>query len=294
MKGIILVNAYSESAEYLYQANRLQAEFAKAGVECEILRNFCGIASIAKNGKIDLSTEVDFAVFFDKDKYVARMLEEKGVRLFNGASAVSVCDDKMLTHIALAEKGIPMPESIPAPLCYTPEAEIPAAYIKEVISKLSLPVVVKHSYGSLGKGVFLAETEAELLQYAKELRFTPHFYQKYIAESRGRDLRVIAVGGKVIAGMVRSSSSDFRSNVALGGNAAACTPPAEAAALVEKISSALGLDYCGVDLLFGKEGFTVCEVNSNAYFCGMEKATGVNVAAAYVKYIIDKMRAASH
>lgn len=290
MKGIILVNAYSENAEYLYQANRLQAEFEKVGVNCEIVRNFCGIANTEKDGKINLSTEADFAVFLDKDKYTARFLEGKGVRLFNSASAVAVCDDKMLTHIALAGKGIPMPKSMPAPLCYTPDAEIPSSSIKRVISKLSLPVVVKHSYGSLGKGVFLVQTEEELLQYAKELRFTPHFYQEYISESRGRDLRVIAVGGEVIAGMVRSSRTDFRSNVSLGGNAAACVPDENAAALVKRISEILGLDYCGVDLLFGKDGFTVCEVNSNAYFCGMEKATGVNVAAAYVEYILKQMR----
>lgn len=290
MKAIIIVNAYSDNAEYLYQARRLQAEFENAGVRCEIVRNFCGIADIGQDGKINLSTEADFAVFLDKDKYTARLLEAKGMRLFNRAAAVAVCDDKMLTHVALAEKGIPMPKSMPAPLCYTPEAEIPSAYVKRVVGELSLPVVVKHSYGSLGKGVFLARTEEELAEYAKELRFTPHFYQQYISESRGRDLRVIAIGGRVISGMVRSSRTDFRSNVSLGGSAVAYAPDEATAALVGRISEILELDYCGVDLLFGRDGFTVCEVNSNAYFCGMEKATGVNVAAAYVQYILKQMR----
>lgn len=290
MKGVILVNAYSENAEYLYQANRLQAEFTALGTDCKILRNFCGIANIEKDGKINLLAEADFAVFFDKDKYIAQFLEQKGIRLFNSAAAVAVCDDKMLTHIALSEKGVPMPKSVPAPFCYTPDAEILPDYADRLITALSLPVVVKQSYGSLGKGVFLAETREELLNLAREFRFTPHFYQEYIAESRGRDLRVIAVGGEVIAGMVRSSTSDFRSNVALGGRATAYSPDSDTAALVKKIARVLQLDYCGVDLLFGKEGFTVCEVNSNAYFCGMERATGVNVAAAYAQYIVKEMK----
>lgn len=290
MKGIIIVNAYSENAEYLYQANRLQTEFLKKGVECEIVRNRCGLANITDNGEISLEIQADFAVFLDKDKYVAQVLEKAGIRLFNSAAAIAVCDDKMLTHIALAQKGIPMPATLAAPLCYTPDAYIPESYSDEVIGRLSLPVVVKESYGSLGKGVFLAETREELCDLAEKFRFTPHFYQQFIAESRGRDLRVVAIGGEVIAGMVRASEEDFRSNVALGGHATKFETNEKIAVLVRKISEELGLDYCGVDLLFSKDGFKVCEVNSNAYFCGLEKATGVNVAAAYVNYILRAMK----
>ena len=59
--------------------------------------------------------------------------------------------------------------------------------------------------------------------------------------------------------------------------------------MAAKISEKLSLDYCGIDLLFGKEGYLLCEVNSNAYFKALEGATGVNVAAAYVKHILKKL-----
>lgn len=184
-----------------------------------------------------------------------------------------------------------MPASLPAPLCYTAEAKIEETEVDVIEKRLGFPVVVKHSYGSLGKQVFLAKNRAELKKYVDELKLTPHFYQEYVGESFGRDLRVIAVGGKTIAAMIRSSDGkDFRSNMALGGNGEPYEADACVISLVEKIARLLRLDYCGVDLLFGKDGFRVCEVNSNAFFKGIERTTGVNVAAAYTDYILNTMK----
>ena len=290
MKGLIVINAYSENGDYLYQAHRLLEEFSFRGVCVELYKNRCGMGSILPNGEIELATDADFAVFLDKDKYVMRLLEQKGVRLFNSASAIELCDDKMLTHLHLAQKGIPMPKIIPAPFCYTPQADIPETYTKTLISSLGLPVVVKHSYGSLGREVFLAKTEDELFTLAQNLRLTPHFYQQYVAESHGKDLRVIAVGKRPIAAMLRTSNEDFRSNIALGGRGEPFALTQEIITLTQKITSALSLDYCGIDFLFGKEGLILCEVNSNAFFKGMEKATGINIAAAYTEYILQTLK----
>ena len=291
MKGIILINAYSENGDYLYQANRLQTEFLKLNVSVEIVRNACGIASIGEWGErhLNLSRTPDFCVYLDKDKYTARFLERAGVRLFNPAESIFTCDDKMLTHIALSGKNIPMPDTVHAPFCYTQSAEITEGYLDDIIGKLSLPVVVKHSYGSLGREVYLAKTREQLKKYATELRFTPHFYQKYVGEY-GKDLRVIAVGGKFVAAMERSSEGkDFRSNIALGGGAVPFQRTDEVERLTEKIADTLHLDYCGIDFLSEGGKWMVCEVNSNAYFKGMEKTTGVNVARIYAEYILKTM-----
>ena len=58
-----------------------------------------------------------------------------------------------------------------------------------------------------------------------------------------------------------------------------------------KVAFALKLDYCGIDFLLKKDGnFVLCEVNSNAFFSGFEKVTGVNVAKEYAEYIIKKLQ----
>ena len=103
----------------------------------------------------------------------------------------------------------------------------------------------------------------------------------------GVDVRVIVIGGKTVAAMQRSNENDFRANVARGGSTKRIDLPESFKMVAEACAEILGLDYCGVDLLYGDNGEPyVCEVNSNAFFDGIESSTGVNVAAAYVDYVI--------
>ena len=83
-----------------------------------------------------------------------------------------------------------------------------------------------------------------------------------------------------------AQEGEFRSNVELGGKGRAVKLEVSYACVAESAAKVLGLDYCGVDLLEGKNGAIVCEVNSNAFFEGLELATGVNVAREYAKHIL--------
>ncbi len=271
-KAFIVVNAYTENLREFNQPNRIKAEFEKRGVEMKVLRN----------SPLVLKEEGDFCIYLDKDKYTARMLERR-MRLFNSAEAIELCDDKMLTVLAL--DGFPCPKTIPSLLCYTPQAPVSRELIGCVEGGLGFPVVVKECFGSLGMQVYLVQNRKELDEISERLKLKPHLYQEFIKESAGRDLRVIVVGGKAVAAMKRVSESDFRSNVELGGKGEKFVLDDAARELCEKIAARLKLDYCGIDLLFGKEGYLVCEVNSNAFFGGIEKVTGVDVAKAYADHI---------
>ena len=95
--------------------------------------------------------------------------------------------------------------------------------------------------------------------------------------------------------MIRENTSDFRSNIALGGKGREYSPNKEFIAAAEKCARVLDLDYCGVDLLFGEGGKPyVCEVNSNAFITEIERITGVNVAKSYAEYIINKIKSEKH
>lgn len=289
-KGLILVNAYWKSEIEIYQANRLREEFSALGVQIEIKRNNFFPAYLERSGGIAPNTEgYDFCVYLDKDKYTSFMLESVGLRLFNRHRAVVDCDDKMLTYFALKGAGIPVPKTFAGLLCYTPSERVAGETLDRVERGLGYPVVVKESFGSMGKGVHKAENRAELEKIAEAVKCKPHLFQEYISESAGRDLRVIVIGGRVIAGMKRTSESDFRSNAALGGNCEAFPVDGEAEKLALKIARVMGLDYCGIDLLFGKDGYVLCEVNSNAFFAAAERVTGVNVAGEYARYIYGKI-----
>ena len=285
-KGLILINAYSKLESSLNQSKRLKEELEKLGVAVDILRNDFFAAKLDGLGNIVTKAEgYDFCIYLDKDRYISHMLEKSGLKLFNSHTAIEACDDKMLTSITLANSGIPMPKTLAGLLCYDEGAEIGEQFYKNIESEIGYPVIVKTCYGSLGKGVFKADNREQLEKLANRLKCTPHLFQQFIKTSEGRDIRVIVIGGKAVAAMVRKSDGDFRSNLELGGTAQAYNPPEEVISLCERTANLLNLDYCGIDILFGEKGYCICEVNSNAFFGGIERATNINIAKAYSEYI---------
>ena len=287
MRAVVVINAYTSLQNELHQPYAVAEALRVRGVETDVLRNGLFPARLERESVASEWAEMyDFCVYLDKDKYLSKLLEKKGMRLFNSSDAVEVCDDKLLTSIALTGI-VPMPKTLPAPLCYTPSAPVNGEMLDRVETLLNYPVVVKECFGSLGKGVHLARGRGELEALAERLKGMPHLFQEFISESAGRDLRVICIGGRAICAMERRSETDFRSNAELGGKGTAVEISDEARKLSERAAKALGLDYCGVDLLFGKDGLLLSEVNSNAFFGTIERVTGVDVASHYADYLVE-------
>jgi ribosomal protein S6--L-glutamate ligase/gamma-F420-2:alpha-L-glutamate ligase len=136
----------------------------------------------------------------------------------------------------------------------------------------------------------MAKDNKELLAIMKNVKLKPHIFQQYIGAVYGVDVRVIVIGSQAVCAMERRNENDFRSNVAQGGTGVKIELNDKFKKAAEKCAKVLGLDYCGVDLLYGDDGEPyVCEVNSNAFIGGIESATGENVAKRYAEYIISKL-----
>lgn len=290
-KGLILINAYLKLQSQFSQAERIKEELERLGVETEIRRNDGFFAQISGCDIVEnLSQSYAFCVYLDKDKYLSEMLEKSGLRLFNRHEAIRICDDKMQTYISLAGQGVPMAKTLSGLLCYEPTEQVKSQTLDRIERELGYPVIVKESFGSLGKGVYMAKNREQLSSIAETLKCRPHLFQQTVQTSVGKDLRVIVVGGKVLTAMLRQSDKDFRSNIELGGVGTPYEINEQTREVCELVAKLLGLDYCGIDILFGENGAPiVCEVNSNAFFGGVERVTGVNVAAAYAKRILLEM-----
>ena len=291
MKGIIVINPFKVPLESVHFANRLKQEFDKRGVQVNIESDLFSKTSLNQTHFNYPLEQVDFCIYLDKDKYQSQILEKKGIKLFNSHNAIRVCDDKAQTYIALEGSGVKMPKTIFGALCYNPNAQIQTDWLDNVINQLGLPLVIKESYGSMGKGVYLVNTKQELVSVVESVKCKPHIFQQYISAKKGVDVRVIVIGGKAKCAIVRSNKNDFRSNVAQGGDAIAIDLEENFKKIAEKCAITLGLDYCGVDLLYGDDNEPiVCEVNSNAFIGGIEGATGFNVAGAYVEHVIESIK----
>lgn len=277
MTGWLVVNGFLNSNKFNEIYSWLKSAFEKRGHIIDVYTND-ELSDI-----YDIEAKPDFVIFWDKDIPLAKRLEKMGLRLFNSSSAIESCDNKALTYVVLSGD-VSMPETIIAPMTYRNIGYNNMDFVKKAAEKLGLPLIIKECYGSFGQQVYLAESLEGAMEIVKGTR-EPLLFQEFIAESSGRDIRINMVGDRAVASMLRYNNDDFRANITNGGNMEAYEPSFVEIDIAKKACRALGLDFGGVDILFGKNGPLVCEVNSNAHFKNIYDCTGVNVAEYIAEYV---------
>jgi len=288
MKGWFVTSGYFQNESVLYVKEAFQKAFQKEGVEFLHYKSNQLAYWIDQGGDVVFKAEKpDFVIFWDKDIVLASMLEKWGARVFNNSKSIEICDDKVKTLVHLANCGIPMPKTVFAPLVFSNRQETDDTFLDNLVETLDFPIVVKESNGSFGWQVYLANNVQQLKTLRQKLVHTSHLYQEFVSSSKGRDVRVIVIGGKAVCSMTRQNDGDFRANVELGGVAKYQPVDDSFLQMAQKCSNELNLDYAGVDLLIGDNGQPLlCEVNSNAYFRGMESCFDIDVAHVYLRHIL--------
>ena len=290
-KGLMVVNAFLRTTKF----DDLYHTLLDAATQCGMALDVCTNAEISKavyTEEFDASP-YDFVLFWDKDVQLALQMENLGMRVFNSAQSILWCDDKAQTFLRLKPHGIPMPRTILAPKTFTSIGYPNLDFLDEAVRALGFPIVLKECFGSFGQQVYLLSDMDSLRQKVQELAGAPLLFQELISESYGHDTRINVVGGRVVASMLRrSTDGDFRSNLTRGGAMENYTPTEAECALAIRATELLGLDFAGVDVLFGKDGPILCEVNSNAHFKTTLECTGVNMAVEIMRYIAGKLEEA--
>lgn len=242
---------------------------------------------ILLSGERPFDERPDFVLFWDKDIYLAQRLEHMGIKVFNTARAIEICDNKALTAIHLSNSNIRMPRTIIAPKTFEGIGYNNLNFIESAEEELKYPFIVKEVYGSFGRQVYLVENRQQAEETISKLGYKDFIMQELIKTSWGRDLRINVVGNHEVASMYRySTKGDFRSNITLGGQMERYQPSKEQIDMAIKACKVVGLDFGGVDLLFGEaDAPIVCEVNSNPHFKTTYDCTGINLAESIIEYI---------
>lgn len=215
---------------------------------------------------------------------VVRQFQQMNVFVANTANAINNSRDKLRSLQILSRYDIGL-----APTSFVRGREDILPAIERVGGA---PVIIKVLEGTQGVGVILAESQKiaeaiiETLQGAKQ----NVLIQKFVAESKGKDIRAIVVGDQVVAAMRRTATGqEFRANVHRGGKAESVQLEKSYERTAVRAAQILGLRIAGVDMLEAQDGPQVIEVNSSPGLEGIETSTGIDVAGAIVDYVAEQV-----
>ncbi len=269
MRIWVVTGAITKSAGFEIMLEKGAPLLQKAGLEVELYRRFDihfelfpdGTKKVFAAGKETTAPDRLFLYgSFDATmEGIEKTLTSMGTVSINSVESKRIAGSKLATALLLSNAKIPQAKTMGI-YHDTP--------VKLIVDEIGLPLVVKPDSGYGGQGVELLKTEQEVEEYLKTIPEDVHgmmLAQSYISTSKGRDLRVLMIGKKPYAAFVRQAGNpdEFRSNIHQGGSYQDFTLTEEVVSLCEKTAQAIGLEICGLDLLFGEDGFIIGEINDS-------------------------------
>lgn len=214
---------------------------------------------------------------------VVRFLDDMDVRKPYPAETILIAHNKFLTLQEFVKNGIPVPES------YLTGSRDSAM---EILKKHKLPVMLKLLSGFGGKGVMLMDSKEAAQSAINTMKTLEQdiLIERYIPNP-GEDIRGMVAGDEIIASFKRvAAPGEKRANISMGGRGKAFQLTDEMKELVLKCAEAIKSKICAVDMIQGKDGVHVIEVNINPGIEGIEKATNINIAQRIISFLKSEAR----
>ena len=229
---------------------------------------------LPENGDFDKAfTEElpDFAIVRSICPKANEWLQSRGIRVFNNAKTAQIACDKWQTYQFCKAHTIPV---------------LPT--FQEPPKGIDYPLVMKTTDGHGGAEVFWIADEEEYQKRRVELTNRAYILQQP-SDTLGKDMRIYAIGGQIVGAVLRSSTSDFRSNFSLGGRVENATVTKEQRAIVKTLYQALQFDYIGVDFLPHKGGWVLNEIEDSAGARMLYACTEIDIIKLYAEYIVNSI-----
>lgn len=240
-------------------AQRFLSAASDIGLDAEVINSDTAHILLSR----DLTDTVILPRIAPEQNQQTQILESfalMGARIINRAAAWRLSRDKWQSTVCFERNNVPTPRTILA---------LPGAIFSSTMG-MSNRAVYKPLDGTHGEGV-------EIVHEGDRLPEQPGILQEYI-ETSGQDVRLIVVGGRVVASMGRQAKSgDFRANLHQGASAISYIPSDEMRSIAVKAAHSLGLVMAGVDVLPVGSRCLVVEANPSPGL-GIEAHSKVDVA----------------
>lgn len=277
-------------------SSRLKEAFIRKKVEPLAFRFADVAARVASTpefslGRIDLLSDLSAVLVRpigrgSLDEIIFQMdglhkLARRGMPIINPPAAIEKAVDKYYTLALLSEHGLPVPRTVVT-------ENIREAM--EAFRSYGGEAVIKPVFGSRGIGVARIRDEDIAERVMRTLRFYRHvlYVQEFVGHGT-RDIRTFIVGGRVVAGMFRVSSS-WKTNVSRGAIPKHFQVDPDVEALALKSADVLGCKIAGVDIMESERGLLVHEVNSQPGWRGLQTTTNVRIADEIAAFVIEEAK----
>jgi len=230
-----------------------------------------------------LLPRLDFCEGIDLEISIIKQFQLMGIPVINKYLPIARAKNKLRTMQVLTKMRIPVPKTIVIRRF---------EYLDNAVKKVGgYPIIIKSPFGTEGREVVIIESRRSLYSALdiiwKQSQSGIILIQEYISEATGSDYRAFVVGDRVVASMKRTApEGDFRSNLSLGGYAVPVKLSSEEESLAVRATRVLGLDVCGVDILRGRSGPVILEMNANPGLEGISNVTGIDVAGEMIRYAV--------
>lgn len=208
----------------------------------------------------------DFAVVRAISPTTNEYYEDKRVKVFNNYITNFTANDKYRTYKLAKILKIPVMNTVTAN------------------EDVKYPFIMKSVDGHGGSGVFMV-TDDKSYQYAKQQLKEKTYIKQAVCSALGKDLRVYVMGKKILAGALRLSENDFRSNFSLGGKATHVKVPTGCKKVIKKLYKELKFDFVGIDFIFNN-GKPILNEIEDPVGCRMLYSFGLNPIKDFVRYIV--------
>ena len=292
MKNLLIVYNESILSEDFKEKNSHLIELAKKNGFDVTLKSNAEIYTYLNTNSVKSfngNLNYDCCLFFDHDPYLAKNLEMLGMRVVNNSMALLLCENKATMYQEMIAHQISVPRTFILPEQRKFDINGLKPFIDEAINQLSLPLVIKEWYGSMGDGVYLVKTKEDVYAVIEKFKGKNILIQEFISEASGTDIRLMVIKDKVVSAVRRQAGAgNFRSNATLGGTLSTYIPTVIETKLAVSATKAMGCDFAVVDMLKSVTGSLVCEVNSTSNINKFYETTGVDVADILIKECIKK------
>lgn len=213
---------------------------------------------------------------------ILRFLAERGLPIFSSPFSILRVLDRLSCTITLQLAGIPMPKTTIT------------ESVDEALGAVSDygRAVFKPLYTSKARGMFVLADGPHARKAVEEYRAeNPIMYIQKAIDRLDSDLGVTFLGGEYATTYARRKTNGaWNTTTNSGGKYEPFDPSDEVIELSRKAQALFDLDFTSVDVALTEDGPLVFEVSAFGGFRGLLDARGMDAAAMYADYVIERIK----